>query len=100
LIPGKEVIKMLKILVIDRCKFCDGEAYVFVGESEDADGVKHPVYLPCHVCKGSGETEKQVTLREFADLLERAIAFEPNYAELAKQNPVTNYRDSRDAAGQ
>jgi hypothetical protein len=53
---------MLKVMVIDRCEHCDGEAYVYAGEYKDEFG-EHPVYRPCHVCKDSGEMEKQVTFR-------------------------------------
>jgi hypothetical protein len=89
---------MLKVLVIDRCEYCDGEAYVFAGEYKDEFG-EHPVYRPCHVCKGSGEMEKQVTLREFADLLYRATAMRLDWAELTKQKPISQFQDSREAAG-
>jgi len=40
---------MLKVLVIDRCEYCDGEAYVYAGEHKDAD-VERPVYQACQVC--------------------------------------------------
>jgi hypothetical protein len=89
---------MLKVIIIDRCKYCDGEAYVYTGEYKDEFG-EHPVYRPCQVCKGSGEMEKQVTLREFADLLDHATAMEPDWAELAKAQPISNIQDSREAAG-
>lgn len=69
---------MLKGLVIDRCEYCDGEAYIYAGEYKDEFG-EHPVYRPCTVCKGSGEMEKQVTLREFVDLLDRTTAMEPDW---------------------
>jgi len=89
---------MLKVIVIDRCEFCDGEAYVYSGEYKDEFG-EHPVYRPCYVCKGSGEMEKQVTLLEFQDLLDKANAMEPDYAELSKKKPISQYQDSCDAAG-
>lgn len=85
---------MLKVIVIDRCKFCDGEAYVYSGEYKDGDEV-HPVYLPCHVCKGSGEMEKLVTLQEFQEMLDKANAMEPDFAELAMEKPISQYQDSR-----
>ena len=49
---------MLKVLVIDRCDYCDGEAYVYSGEYKDEFG-ELLVYLPCQGCKGSGEMESQ-----------------------------------------
>ena len=89
---------MLKVLVFDSCEFCDGEAMVYAGEYKD-EHEEHPVYLPCHMCKGTGELEKLVTLREFQRMLDKAIEMEPDNTELAKQKPVTQYSDSRDAAG-
>ena len=89
---------MLKVVVIDRCEYCDGEAYLYAGEYKDGD-VERPVYQACQACKGAGEREKAISLREIADLLDRAIAMEPDYAELAKVKPVSQYQDSREAAG-
>ncbi len=68
---------MLKVLVIDTCEWCQGEAYVYAGEYKDRD-IERPVYLPCHVCKGSGEMERQVILRVFLDLPDRVSATEPD----------------------
>jgi hypothetical protein len=89
---------MLKVIIIDRCSFCDGEAYLYAGEYKD-EGVERSVYLPCSGCKGSGEMERQISLLAFQDLLDRANAMEPDYAELAKENPISQYQDSREAAG-
>ena len=47
---------MLKVLVIFRCEYYDGEAYVYIGEYKDGD-VERTVYLPCQACKGSGEAK-------------------------------------------
>ena len=55
--------------------------------------------MPFQGCKGSGEMEKPISLREFADLLDHAILMEPDYAELAKQKPISQHQDSREAAG-
>ncbi len=89
---------MLKVIIIDRCASCDGEAYVYAGEYKDGDE-ERPVYLPCQACKGRGELEKQIPLSEFQDLLDKANALEPDWAELAKEKPISQYQDSRDAAG-
>jgi hypothetical protein len=51
------------------------------------------------MCNGSGNQAKWVSLRDFAGLLERATSFEPDYAALAKEQPTSQYQDSRDAAG-
>jgi hypothetical protein len=37
---------MLKVMVFDRCGFCDGEAYVYSSDRTDEDGNQSPVYLP------------------------------------------------------
>lgn len=89
---------MLKVVVYDRCEFCDGEAYVYAGEYKD-ENEERPVYLPCHACKGKGEREKLIPLREFQRMLDKACEMEPDWDELSKEKPISNYQDSRDAAG-
>jgi len=53
---------MLQIHILDRCEFCDGQAYVYVCEFTDENGESYPRYIPCAYCKGSGELDKWVTL--------------------------------------
>jgi hypothetical protein len=89
---------MLRVLIIDRCEYCNDEAYLYAGEYKDGD-VERPVFRPCTVCKGSGAMEKQVTLFELQVLLDKANSMEPDYAELAKEKPISQYQDSREAAG-
>ena len=67
---------MMKVRILDRCEFCDGEAYIFVCEDVDARGDTFDRYRPCEMCHGSGNRAKWVGLRELSDLLERAIAME------------------------
>ena len=88
----------MKVIVIDRCEYCDGEAYLYAGEYKDEE-IERPVYQACPACKGAGEREKPISLREFADLLDHATAMEPDWAELGRQKPVSQFQDSRDAAG-
>lgn len=57
---------MKKVHILDRCEFCDGEAYVFAGEAIDANGNFYSRYLPCGYCQGEGEMDRWVSLREFA----------------------------------
>ena len=90
---------MMKVRILDRCEYCDGEAFIFAYEDVDANGEMYDRYRPCEMCHGSGNLAKWIGLRELSDLLERAIAMEPDYAELAREQPVSQYRDSRDAAG-
>ena len=61
--------------------------------------VERPVYQACPACKGAGEREKAISLREFANLLDRAISMKPDYAQLAKVKTVSQYQDSRELAG-
>ena len=63
LFPRKEVRNMLKVLDIDCCEYCDGEAYLYAGEYKDGD-VERPVYQAWQACKGAGEREKAISLRE------------------------------------
>ena len=65
---------MIKVRILDRCEFCDGEAYVFDYEDVDARGDACDRYRPCEMCHGSGNRARWVSLREFADLLEHAAA--------------------------
>ena len=90
---------MIKVHILDRCRYCNGEAYLPVGEESDSTGGVYIRYRPCPMCEGSGLQERWVSLREFADLLDRAIAMEPDYQELAKQLPTSQYQGSHDAAG-
>ena len=90
---------MIKVRILDRCEFCDGEAYIFDCEDVDSRGETYDRYRPCEVCQGSGNQAKWVTLREFADLLERATSFEPDYVDLSKEQPISQYSDSRESAG-
>ncbi|MCJ7660597.1 MAG: hypothetical protein MUO67_15720, partial [Anaerolineales bacterium] len=39
----------MKVQILDRCEFCDGEAYVFVSEEIDARGNAFDRYRPCEV---------------------------------------------------
>lgn len=80
---------MIKVRIQKRCEPCNGESMVYVGKFIDADGQEYPRYFPCTSCDGTGEVGKWIDLREFADLLERAVAMEPDWQELASQEPMT-----------
>lgn len=90
---------MIQVQILTRCEHCDGEAYLPIGEAESYTGETYTRYLPCPVCQGEGKMAKWISLRALADLLERAVAMEPDYQELAHQLPATQYADSCDAAG-
>ena len=89
----------MKVQIRVPCSFCDGEAYVPVREAVSCTGEHYTQHRRCAYCLGSGEQDKWVSLREFADLLERATSMEPDYQELARVKPTSQYQDSRDAAG-
>ena len=61
---------MLKVHILDRCRYCDGQAYVYTCEFVDDNDQAYPRYMPCAFCKGSGELDKWVRLSELVDLLE------------------------------
>ena len=90
---------MIKVHILDRCEYCDGAAYLPIGEAESYAGEKYIRYEPCPQCQGSGNQSKWVSLQEFADLMERVISFEPDYQELATHKPISQYQDSRECAG-
>jgi len=41
---------MMKVRILDRCEFCDGEAYIFVCEDVDVRGETFDNYNPCEMC--------------------------------------------------
>lgn len=90
---------MIKVQIQKRCVPCHGEAYVYVGKFIDADGQEYPRYLPCTSCDGTGEMVEWIDLKEFHEMLDRAVAMEPDWQELASQEPMTQYKDSCEAAG-
>ena len=89
----------MKVQILARCEFCDGEAYIYDCQDVDTQGEEYERYRPCEMCHASGNQAKWVSLRELADLLERATSMQPDYLELAREKPTSQYQDSRDAAG-
>lgn len=92
----------IKIQIRTRCEYCHGEAYLPVCEMVDDSGEKITRYLPCPVCRGEGETNRWVSLRDFYELLSDAAVRDPmevDWAGLAKAEPATQYRDSIESAG-
>ena len=90
---------MIKVRILDRCEHCEGEAYIFEYQDVDGRGETYDRYRPCEMCHGSGNQASWISLRDLSNLIERAIALEPDYLELAREKPVSQYQDSRDAAG-
>ena len=92
----------IKIQVLVSCSACNGEAYEPVGEASSYTGEQYTRYQPCPQCQGSGNQVIWVSLSDFLDLLEKVHTqdpMQPDYLELARKLPVTQYVDSREAAG-
>ena len=64
---------MLKVQILDRCPYCNGEAMTFVGKAIDTNGKPYDRYSPCCMCDGSGENPKWISLQEFAEMLRQAL---------------------------
>ena len=82
---------MTQVYVLERCDFCDGEAYLFAGETVSAVGEYAPYYEPCEYCHGSGEMDKWLDVSDFlAMLTAQALKepLEPDWLELVTQRPV------------
>ena len=82
---------MIQVHILDRCNFCDGEAYLFAGETVSAVGEYAPYYEPCEYCQGSGEIDKWLDLSDFLELLTAQALrepLEPDWLELVTQRPV------------
>jgi hypothetical protein len=87
---------MIKVRILDRCEACAGEAYVYVCEAVDANGDSFDRYRPCEMCHGSGNQASWISLRDLSNLIERAIAMEPDNLELEREKLVSHYQASRD----
>ena len=61
---------MLKVHILDRCPYCNGEGMVFAGKDTYYDGRQFDRYRPCAMCHGSGEYPKWISLTDLRELLE------------------------------
>lgn len=84
----------MKVKIRTTCSFCDGEAYLPVRETVSCTDEQYTKHRRCAFRLGTGEQEQWVSLREFADLLEKSISLEPDYQELARVIPTSQYQDS------
>ena len=92
----------IKVQILTQCEACDGEAYVPVGQAASYTGEKYTRYQPCSQCQGSGNQTKWVSLLEFGEMLSDAMSHDPmdaDYLELARKQSISQYADSREAAG-
>ncbi len=49
---------MIKVRVLDRCEFCEGEAYIYDCQDVDTRGETYDRYRPCEMCHGGGNRVK------------------------------------------
>jgi hypothetical protein len=89
----------IKIKILTDCNYCQGKAYIPVGEAQDSKGGLYTQYVPCPQCGGSGHQEKYISLQDFVQLIETVDIFEPDYSQLSEREPVSQYVDSMEAAG-
>lgn len=63
---------MLKVQILDRCNYCDGQAYLPLGEADNWKGETYLTYAKCPMCDGTGERARWISLPEFLLLLKDA----------------------------
>jgi hypothetical protein len=76
---------MLKVRILDRCEFCDGEAYIFDSQDADSRGETYDRYRSCEMCIG---TENSVKKHRLSPLRYRRMMigdFHHNNISLRKQ---------------
>jgi hypothetical protein len=91
----------IKIHILDTCSTCQGQAYVPDGEEVSNTGERYLRHEPCQTCEGSGNQTRWISLDQLVDLIAKLDTdpMEPDYLELARAEPTSQYVDSRDAAG-
>ena len=62
---------VVKIRVLLKCEYCNGQAYLPAGETEDYLGRKYLKYKECPQCNGSGTVARWAALDEVQQLLEQ-----------------------------
>ena len=63
---------IIKVKILSKCSYCNGQAYIPAGETVDTKGERYMRYFPCPKCHGSGLSGKWINLTEFQQLLEQA----------------------------
>jgi hypothetical protein len=89
----------IKVKILTDCEFCEGRAYIPIGEAEDFSGGIYTKYTPCIYCDGSGLRTKYINLVDFIRLIETIDIFEPDYKALAEIEPTSQFQDSSESAG-
>ena len=80
---------MIKVRILDRCEFCEGEAYIYDCQDVDTQGEAYDRYRPCEMCHASGNQAKWVSLRDFADLLDWKTSMVLDFQEHCRVKPTT-----------
>ena len=62
-------METIKVKILSKCDDCEGQAYLPSAKGTDSRGVDYQRHAPCTTCKGFGQTEKWITLKEFQILL-------------------------------
>ena len=60
---------MLKVRILTTCNYCNGQAYLPIGEAVSATGHKYIKHRRCPKCDGSGIRPQWITLDELSKLL-------------------------------
>jgi hypothetical protein len=60
---------MLKVHILDRCQYCNGKAYLPIGEATDWKCETFTRYAPCPMCEGTGKRGKWISLPDFLTML-------------------------------
>jgi hypothetical protein len=89
----------IKVKILTDCEFCEGRAYLPIGEVEDSNGGSYTRYIPCKYCEGSGLISKYINLVDFIRLMEGIDIMEPDYRSLAEREAISQYLDSLESAG-
>lgn len=63
---------MLKVHILATCTFCNGEAYLPIGDATDSKGNTYTRYAPCTMCDGTGSRPTWVSLPDFLTMLKQA----------------------------
>lgn len=63
---------MLRVHILDRCPYCDGQAYLPAGEATNWKGKTYNRFVHCQMCDGTGERGKWVSLPDFMAMLKAA----------------------------
>ena len=86
-----------KIQILTRCEACGGEAYIQAGEATSYTGERYSRYEPCTSCNGAGRQTRWVSLEEFAQFLEEAVANtrHSDWLAMSQLQPTSQYADKR-----